>query len=102
MIHVLATIELNPGTRPAFLVEFKKLVSLVKAENGCLEYGPAVDVVDSDPNLPPSRPDVVIVVEKWADLPALAAHRNAQHMVDFRPKVKAFVKGIQLQVLAPC
>ncbi len=34
MIHVIATIELNPGTREAFLEEFRKLVPLVRAEAG--------------------------------------------------------------------
>ena len=28
MLHVLATIELNPGTREAFLAEFRKIVPL--------------------------------------------------------------------------
>ena len=44
MIHVVATIELAPGTREAFLAEFHRIVPLVKAETGCLDYGPTVDV----------------------------------------------------------
>jgi len=101
MIHVIATIELNAGTRGSFLGEFKKLVPLVQAEKGCLEYGPAVDAENAAPDQPPPRANTVVVIEKWSDLAALAAHRNAQHMVDFRPKVKDYVKSIQLQILAP-
>ena len=102
MIHVIATIDLNPGTRNAFVGEMKKIVPLVKAEHGCLEYGPAVDLASGAADQPPLRENTVIVVEKWADLDALNAHRNAQHMIDFRPKVKGYVKSIELQILAPC
>lgn len=101
MIHVLATIELNPGTRDAFLAEIKKIVPMVLAEDGCLEYGPAIDLASGLPDQPPLRENTVVVIEKWASLNALDAHRNARHMVDFRPKVKAFVIGIQLQILSP-
>ena len=43
MIHVIATVELNPGTRDKFLAEFRKIIPDVKAEAGCIEYGPAID-----------------------------------------------------------
>ena len=43
MIHVIATIELVPGTREAYLAVFRKLIADVRAEKGCLEYGPAID-----------------------------------------------------------
>ena len=36
------------------------------------------------------------------NLDALNVHRNAQHMIDFRPKVKDYVKSIKLQILKPC
>lgn len=102
MIHVIAIIDLNPGTRDLFVGEMKKIVPLVKAEKGCLEYGPAVDLPSGSVDQPPLRENTVIVIEKWADLDVLNAHRNAQHMIDFRPKVKTYVKSIQLQILAPC
>ena len=44
MIHVIATIETAPGRREAFLAAFQELVPDVRAEKGCLEYGPAVDL----------------------------------------------------------
>ena len=43
MIHVLATIELASGRRAEFLKEFHAIMPSVKAETGCMEYGPAVD-----------------------------------------------------------
>ncbi len=53
MIHVIATIELHEGQRDAFLAEFRKIVALVLAEQGCLEYGPTVDAVTDLSAQPP-------------------------------------------------
>jgi quinol monooxygenase YgiN len=101
MIHVIATIELNSGTRDDFLAEFRKVVSPVRAEQGCLEYGAAVDAATDIPAQGPLRPDVVTVVEKWSDVNALKAHLAAPHMLDYRPRVKPFVKLFSLQILEP-
>ena len=43
MIYVIATAELQPGCRDKFLAEFHKIVPAVRAEEGCIEYGPTVD-----------------------------------------------------------
>lgn len=101
MIFVVATIDLRPGTRAAFLAEFRTVVPLVRAENGCLEYGPAVDVASGIAAQPPVRENTVVVIEKWADLPALQAHLTAPHMADYRTRVKDYVAGVRLDVLQP-
>src|SRR5271154_7088157 len=101
MIHVLATIELAPGRRGEFLKEFHGIMPSVKSETGCLEYGPAVDTPTQIPAQGPARPDVVVVVEKWASLPALEKHLAAPHMLKYREKVKLLVQSVHLQVLEP-
>ncbi len=101
MIHVIATIEVREGTRDHFLAEFRKLVPLVRAEEGCLEYDPAVDIASELALQVPLRPNVVTVVEKWQNVEALLKHSQAPHMAAFRPKVKDFVVGTKLQVLTP-
>jgi quinol monooxygenase YgiN len=101
MIHVIATVELAVGKRDDFLQEFRRVTPQVRAEEGCLEYGPTVDLAtDLAAQLPP-RPDVVTVVEKWRDLPALQAHLVAPHMAAYRERVKELVKRVTLQVLRP-
>ena len=50
MIHVIATIELRPGCRESFLEEFRRVVPDVRAEQGCLSYGPTIDM--SRPRFP--------------------------------------------------
>ena len=101
MIYVIATIELCPDKREQFLHEFAKLVPEVRAENGCIEYGGATDLATGLSAQVAIRPDVVTVVEKWSNLDALNAHRTAPHMKAFRERVKTFVLGTTLQVLAP-
>jgi quinol monooxygenase YgiN len=101
MIHVIATIELAAGQRGAFLGEFHKLVPLVRAEAGCIEYGSTVDVASGIGAQIALRENVVTVVEKWADLPALKAHLTAPHMQDYRGRVKDLVKSTTLQILEP-
>ncbi len=101
MIHVIANIELNPGTREAFLIEFHKLVPLVHAEEGCLEYGPTIDIPSGITAQQPLRDDSVTVVEKWQSLHHLKAHLIAPHMKSYREAVKEFVIGTKLFILGP-
>jgi quinol monooxygenase YgiN len=101
MVHVLATVELHSGVRSRFLGEFQQIVPTVLAEDGCLEYGAAVDVPTSLAAQVPLRDHVVVIVEKWRDLPALEAHLVAPHMTAYRVRVKELVVRTTLQVLEP-
>ena len=101
MIHVIATIELAEGKRNDFLKIVHQLVNKVKAEKGCLEYGPGIDIPTSIKAQIPLRDNVVTMVERWADLKALEEHLRAPHMLAYREEVKGMVVGIKLQVLQP-
>ena len=101
MIHVIATIELVEGGRDAFLNAFRALVPQVRAEAGCLEYGPTIDAASGIAAQGNPRQTVVTVVEKWSDLAALKAHLVAPHMEAYRPKVKHLVRSTTLQILEP-
>ena len=100
MIHVVAQISLKPGCRSQFLEEFHKLVPLVHAEEGCLEYGPAIDA-ETPIDAQKTDSDLVVVIEKWESVPHLEAHLVADHMNDYREKVKDMVSGTSLQILSP-
>ncbi|MFM8725551.1 MAG: putative quinol monooxygenase, partial [Planctomycetaceae bacterium] len=60
MIHVIAAVTVHPGRRAEFLEHFHRLMPLVHAETGCLEYGPAIDIHTGLPNPVPFREDVVV------------------------------------------
>ena len=101
MIFVIAAIELQPGKREAFLQEFAKIVEPVRAEDGCLEYGPTIDLQTSISAQGEAREDVVTVVEKWESVEALEAHLIAPHMLTYREQVKDLVVDVALQILEP-
>lgn len=101
MIHVVAEIALVPGARNRFLEELGRLVPEVRAEDGCLEYAGAVDLPSGLAAAAPARADVVTVVEKWRDLPALDAHLRALHMERYRERVRDLVREVVIRVLSP-
>jgi quinol monooxygenase YgiN len=101
MIHVLATIEVKPGQREVFLAEFHRIIPMVHAEAGCIEYGPTVDVASGIAVQGPLRENVAVIIEKWESLAALKAHMQAPHMAEYRVRVKDMVVGVQLQILEP-
>jgi quinol monooxygenase YgiN len=101
MICVIASIEVADGSREAFLAAFRQLAPKVRAEQGCVEYGPMIDVPTSIPGQPPQRPNVVTIVEKWECVEALETHLMAPHMRDFRKATEAMRRSITLQVLEP-
>jgi quinol monooxygenase YgiN len=101
MIHVIGTVELHPGTREKFLAEFSRVRPQVMAEDGCIEYGAAVDLASGLGAQPPLRPDAVVIVEKWTGLEALKSHLTAAHMGPYRDRVKNFVVKAAIQVFEP-
>ena len=94
MVHVIATIEVRPSTRDAFLAEFHKLVPKVVAEEGCIDYGPTVDAASDIARQIACRDNVVTILERWESL-------AAPHMAAYREAVKPYVAGVQLQILEP-
>ena len=101
MIHVIATIESQPGKRDEILAEFRPLVPLVRAEAGCLEYAPAIDAATDIAAQPAPRPDVLMVVEKWESADHLKDHLAAPHMVAFFEKIADLVTGLSVLILTP-
>ena len=99
MLSVIAEIEIVAGKQADFLAEFHKLVPLVLAEEGCVEYGPTLDAVTDIPAQIPRRENIITIVEKWESVDALKAHLVAPHMTEYRGKVKEFVVGSVLRIL---
>jgi quinol monooxygenase YgiN len=101
MIHVIATLEFEPGKRDFVLAEFRKIVPLVRAEAGCLEYTPAIDADTGMTMQHRIGPDSLMVIERWETLEALEAHDVAPHMKAYRAKVKQHIRGREIRVLTP-
>ena len=101
MVHVIATIEVVEGKRGEFVSLFKDNLPNVLAEDGCLAYGPTVDLDTGFEVQIPLRNQMVTIVEQWESLDHLKAHLAAPHMATYREQVKDLVMGVSLQVLEP-
>ena len=101
MIHVVAIITAKPGQREAVLTQFRAIVPVVHAEQGCIEYAPVIDVADAGATRNKLGDDIFMVVEKWESAAALRAHSAAPHMAAYAGKVKEMVAGSAVHVLSP-
>ena len=98
MVNVIASIEVKEGKLEQFLAIFNSNVPNVLAENGCIEYIPAIDIA-TDLSAQILNKNEVTVIEKWASMKDLQAHLAAPHMADYRIKVKDLVSKVTLKVL---
>jgi quinol monooxygenase YgiN len=101
LIHVLAIITTKPGLRDKVLEAFRANMPAVHAEEGCIEYGPAVDAEGMGGFQTKLGPDTFVVVEKWDSIDALKAHAAAPHMATYGAKVKDMLAARVIHVLSP-
>ena len=101
MIHVLAVITAKPGMRDSILHAFRANVPNVRAEQGCIEYGAAVDAEPALKFQTAFGPDAFVVVEKWESLDALKAHAAAPHMAAYAAKTKEMIASRTIHILSP-
>ena len=101
MIHVLAIITAKPGMREAILTEFRANMPAVHAEQGCIEYGPAIDAEGMGKIQTPFGGDTFVVIEKWESLDALTAHGAAPHMAAYAAKTREMIASRVIHVLTP-
>ncbi len=101
MIHVLAIITAKPGQREAVLEAFRANMPAVHAEDGCIEYGPAIDAEGMGRIQTPLGADSFVVIEKWESLDALKAHGAAPHMAAYAAKTKDLLASRVIHVLTP-
>ena len=101
MIYVIASLELKPGKRDAYLKEFHGVQDAVRKEKGCIAYGASVDArTDLGPQVP-YRENTVTIMEQWENVAALKAHMGQPHMAKYFAATRPMVAGTTLQVLDP-
>jgi len=101
MIHVIAVITAKTGMRENILQHFRANIPAVLAEDGCIEYGPAIDAQGAPAIQTAYGPDTFVVIEKWASMDALKAHGASPHMVAYGAKTKEFIANRTIHILSP-
>ncbi len=100
MVHVVAILTTKPGLRADVLELFNANVPAVHAEDGCIEYGAAVDYDDAPGWVSSFGPDTFVVIEKWASMDALNAHAASDHMKEYAGKTKDMLADRAVHVLS--
>ncbi|MBN8977433.1 MAG: putative quinol monooxygenase [Xanthobacteraceae bacterium] len=75
MIYVIATTQVKPEGRDAYLAGAKDCVAATRQEQGCISYENHASIHD---------PNLFVVVERWASREDLNAHGRAPHMKTWR------------------
>jgi quinol monooxygenase YgiN len=101
MIQVVAVISAKPGMRDSVLQAFQANVPAVLAEQGCIEYGAAIDVENGPKFQKQFGPDTFVVIEKWESMDALKAHGAAPHMAAYAAKTKEMLESRAIYILSP-
>jgi quinol monooxygenase YgiN len=101
MIRVIAIVTVKEGKSKNYLEEVYKIMPLVHIEDGCIEYGPHIDIDSGISVQKKLGPDTVAIIERWESLEALKKHGTTPHMNNFRRAVKTFMQSMELMVLMP-
>jgi len=100
MVHVIAILTTKPGMREKVLEHARANLAAVRAEKGCIEYGPVVDAQNALSFQTKAGPDTFFVIEKWESMEALKAHSTAPHMVAYAGKVKDMMAARVIHILS--
>jgi quinol monooxygenase YgiN len=98
MIRVVAIVTAKPGRREELLKLFRANMPAVHAEDGCVEYAPFVDAQGCESFQTPVGPDAFVVLETWASVEALNAHRAAPHMLAYGKASKELIADRKIHV----
>jgi quinol monooxygenase YgiN len=101
MIHVIAIITAVAGQRDRILEAVRDNTPAVLAEDGCIEYGAAIDASSPAPVWGAFGDDTLLIIEKWESRAALKAHAASPHMVAYATRVKDLVANRVIHVLEP-
>ena len=101
MINVIAVITAKPGMRDTVLAACRANCPAVRAEAGCIEYGPAIDAQGAPPVQTKYGEDTFLVIEKWESMDALKAHAVAPHMIAYGAKTKDMLASRVIHILQP-
>ena len=101
MIHVIAIITAKPGMRGTILEAFHANMPAVHAEQGLHPVRAGDGRRGHRPFQTKFGPDTFVVIEKWDNAAALAAHAASPHMAAYGAKTREMIASRVIHVLAP-
>ena len=84
MIVVVGYLTINPDMRAEVEAAIATLVPLTVAEEGCVEYRYATDVLDANR---------INIWEQWESEEAMTAHMGTAHLADFMTVMGSCIGG---------
>ena len=99
MIHIVCTFIVKEGKMEEYLAVSQKLRAQVLVEKGCVEYSFAVEYKSTLPIQDKVNKNRVTLIEKWETKKHLEAHREAPHMKEFGPKLRALRESATARVM---
>jgi quinol monooxygenase YgiN len=101
MVYVVAIITAKPGKRAELLALVHANLAAVRAEAGCIEYGPTIDVAGFGASQAELGEDSFAFIEKWESADALKLHFTQPHMIDYFARSKDLIADRAVHVLTP-
>ena len=93
MIYVVATTQVKPESRDAFIAAATACIEATRKEPGNIAYDLHESVTD---------PSKMVFVEQWENAEALVPHRGMEHMKTFgRVAVKCFTAPPKIEIITP-
>jgi quinol monooxygenase YgiN len=90
MLLIVGTVRLPAGNLPKALPAMRRMVESSRAEDGCMEYGYAEDVLDAG---------LIHVKEMWRNQTSLDRHFTTDHIAEWRSQWAALnIGGRDLRV----
>jgi len=100
MVYVIVRFEIKEASLERFVKVFSQVLPAVRAEQGCIQYEPTIDLTDPDVTLPATpHPNAMTLIEKWESVDALKTHLASKHMTEHRLRVKDMIKSTEIQLL---
>lgn len=95
MLLIIGTVRLPPENLDDARPVMRRMIEASRAENGCLEYSYAEDILD---------PGVIHVKEIWLNRAALDSHFSSAHIAAWRstwPTLGIINRDLKLYELGP-
>lgn len=93
MVYLIATLDVPPQHRSAFIAAVQELVAASAREEGCISH----DCLEST-----TQPDRFVFLERWETREALDAHPAHAHVKTWRAKFQAFgAAPSQVEIITP-